>query len=61
MSAATDMAQAVQAGQQAAQAGLPLTACPHNPRAEKPRERVLATMWLRGHARVTPLPVDYSG
>ena len=61
MSIATDMARALAAGQQAARDGLPLTDCPYNPRAKTARGRVLATMWLRGHARVTPLPVDYSG
>ncbi|HEY9472832.1 MAG TPA: Rmf/CrpP fold protein [Mycobacteriales bacterium] len=61
MSAATDMANAVAAGEQAARDGLPLTDCPHRPDAPTARERVLATMWLRGHARVTPLQVDYSG
>ena len=59
-SAATEMAQAVAAGQQAARDGLPITDCPHRPNAPTARERVLATMWLRGHARVVPLPVDYS-
>lgn len=58
---ATTMVRAHRQGRAAAQAGQPLTACPHNVDADTPQERALARMWLRGYDRVNPFPVDYSG
>lgn len=60
-SPATAMVRALLAGQKAAEDRRPVTDCPYQPGADTAEERVLATMWLRGHARVTPPPVDYSG
>jgi hypothetical protein len=61
MSPALAMTRALLAGEQAARYGQPLTVCPHRTDADTARERVLATMWLRGYARNSPLPVDFSG
>ncbi|GAA4059776.1 Rmf/CrpP fold protein [Actinomadura miaoliensis] len=48
-------------GQRAAHEGQPSTACPYDLNAEDAVTRARARMWLRGHDRVAPFPVDYSG
>ncbi|WP_067469994.1 Rmf/CrpP fold protein [Actinomadura macra] len=50
-----------QEGQSAARAGQPLTACPYPLDTDDPVTRARARMWLRGHDRVDPFPIDYSG
>lgn len=55
-----EMLGALRAGEQAARDGIPITDCPYDHRGDTSREQALARLWLRGHDRVTPFPVDYS-
>lgn len=61
MSLRLDLARAMRAGAEAAARGEPLTACPHDPRSEDNRTRLLAAVWMRSHNRRTDPPVDYDG
>ncbi|TDD90783.1 Rmf/CrpP fold protein [Actinomadura rubrisoli] len=55
------MIRALQAGRAAAEAGQPITVCPHDPDAERAHDRALARMWIRGYSKASTAEVDYSG
>lgn len=52
------IAAAMRAGSDAGRAGRPATECPYDVRSTDPRERLLVTLWLRGHRRHVPFPLD---
>lgn len=60
MTAREDLAAAMRDGSEAGEAGEPMFGCPHDPHSTDPRERVLATLWLRAHARADEFPVDFT-
>lgn len=56
-----DIARAMREGSDAGRAGRPATECPYDPSSTDTKERLLVTLWLRGHARHQPFPIDTTG